>query len=106
MNSDDKAWFAFNQDFRDNLVPKLLSSSIYLGIGSSEWDVKFAAELGAAIIMDKPILLVVPKGRTISEHFRRVADIVVDDWDIDDTNAQTRMIDAMQQLLPTDNTHD
>lgn len=41
-------------------------------------DAKFAVELGYAIMLDKPIIAVVPPGRTVPDGLRRVAYAVVE----------------------------
>jgi hypothetical protein len=98
--SDDRAWADYSQDFRDRVLPKLLDSAVFLSIGSEvgEFDVRQATEIGAALVFDKPILIVVPKGRNIGMRMRRAADVVVDDWDAHDPASQARMVAAIKQL--------
>lgn len=102
MNDEDKAWSDYSEHFREDVIPKLLNSAVYLAIGTEagEFDVKFATETGAAILLDKPMLIVVPKGRTIGIRLRRAADIVLDDFDLKDATSQSRMLEAINLLKP------
>jgi len=101
---EDKAWADYSESFRKHTLPKILSSAIFLSIGveAKDLDVKMATELGAALLMDKPLLLVCPRGRQIPEALRRAAAEVIDDWDAADPDAQARMAAAMKRLLPGD----
>ena len=68
------------QVLRD-LYPKIANTSYFITISpptGSEADVKQAVEIGLAILMDKPIIVVVPQGRTIPGKLGRVADYVVE----------------------------
>jgi len=99
---EDKAWADYSKTFREHTLPKILDSAIFLSIGVEEGqlDVKMATELGAALLMGKPMLLVCPRGRHIPEALRRAAAEVIDDWDAADPDAQARMAAAMARLLP------
>jgi len=96
----DKAWRDYSVRFRREVLPKILDSSMFLSIGTNtgDFDVQQATELGAAMLLDKPVLLVVPPGRTISTRLRRVADVVIDNWDPADPVAQERLADALKRL--------
>lgn len=96
----DRAWADYSARFRNEVLPKLLDSAVFLSIHSDnpDWDVRQATELGAALLLDKPLLLIVPKGRTLGEHLRRAADVVVDEWDATDADAQVRIHAAMRQI--------
>lgn len=98
--ADDRAWTDYSQRFRREVMPKLLDSAMFVSIGTEvgEFDVRQATELGAALLFDKPMLLVVPKGRSIGQRLRRAADVVVDDWDSNDPAAQARMVAAIKEL--------
>lgn len=98
---EDRAWADYSARFRREVLPKLLSSIVFMSIGSEatrDFDVRQATELGAALLMDKPVLLVIPAGRTISTRLRRVADAVVDDWRAEDEASQDRLFAAMKRL--------
>lgn len=97
---EDRAWADYSEGFRHEVLPKLLDSGIFLSIGTDvgKFDVKQATELGAALLCDKPLLLVVPPGRTIGKRLRRAADIVIDDFDVARPDSQERLTAAMRRL--------
>jgi hypothetical protein len=99
---DDRAWKDYSQHFRREVVPKLLDSAVFMSIGTEVgvFDVKQATEVGAALMMDKPIMIVVPKGRRIGERLRRAADIVIDNWEPNDPASQLEMTAALHRLVP------
>jgi len=61
------------------LKPMILDSSVVVSIYPSTGvsDVKFAVELGFAITLDKPIVVVKSPGQTISRKMAAIADVVV-----------------------------
>jgi len=105
VNREDRAWRDYSERFRREVLPKLLDSSMFLSIGTDvgEFDVRQATELGAALLYDKPLFLVVPTGRRIGDRLRRAADVVIDDWDANDPSAQARLAAALERLSESDN---
>lgn len=97
---EDRAWADYSASFRTEVLPNLMNSACFLSIGAEtgEFDVKQATELGVALLLDKPFLLLIPKGRTVGERLRRAADVVVDDWDPRETSSQERLVAAIRQL--------
>lgn len=66
---------------RKELVPKIEGSNIFVSITPSnpeKVDIKFAVELGLAIMYDKPILSLIQPGTKISEKLARVVDRFVE----------------------------
>lgn len=86
--------------FKKNVLPQLKKSGVFLNIAppNGELDVKQCTELGAAILLGKPLLLVVAKGRTIPAGLRRCAEIVIDDWDPDSPDQVERVAHALKQM--------
>ena len=99
-DKEDRAWRDYSNRFRREVLPKLMDSQIFLSIGSEvgDFDVRQATELGAALLMGKPILLVVPPGRTLSPQLRRAADEIVDEWQPQQPESQERLMAAMARL--------
>jgi hypothetical protein len=99
-DKEDRAWRDYSNRFRREVLPKLLDSAIFMSIGSEvgTFDVRQATELGAALLMGKPILLVIPRGRKISPQLRRAADEVIDDWVAGESDSEERMLAAMHRL--------
>lgn len=67
------------KDVVDNMLPKLVSSSVMVSLVPTDGkgDVKFWVELGAAIMLDKPILAVVFGDNPVPAKMALVADEVV-----------------------------
>lgn len=93
---------AYLRRARRELLPKLRRSQAFLSICPSaedEPDLQFALELGLAVLLDKPILAVVPKGRTCPPGVARIAHIVLENVDIDNPLDSQRVQDAVNALL-------
>lgn len=82
-----------------DMFPKMKASSMSLIIGTSECDAKLALEVGAAVLLDKPLLVVIPPGRTISATLRRVATHVVEIDVFSDPDAQVKLNVAVALVL-------
>jgi hypothetical protein len=94
---------------RKDLVPKLEGSGAVISLvpRSGDGDIKFWVELGAMIMMNKPIILVLEQGQEIPPKLRLVADevVVIDDWD--DVSADSGPIrDAILRVLPKSDDHE
>lgn len=101
----DRAWRDFGASFRRDGLPKILSSSVCLSIISgdgTDFDVKQAVELGAMLLLDKPILLVCARGATIPSRLRRAADVILEDWDPTDQASHDRLTTALRRLTGED----
>src|SRR5690349_5230576 len=100
MSHTDRAWQDYSATFRQQVLPKLLDSAVCLSIGAppGTLDVQQATELGAILLYDKPLLVVVPRGRQVGERLRRAADVVLDDWAAGDPEAEQRLVAALAQL--------
>ena len=88
MSSD---WDDFVTYHREHTVKEMAKSAYVMSLvpDADKVDVKFAVELGLAIMLDKPILAVVQPGMTIPDRLRRVADaIIITDLDTEDGKAQ------------------
>ena len=96
----DRAWASYSDRFRKDVLPKLLDSSVFLSIGTEpgNFDVTQATELGAALLCNKPLLLLCPRGRTLNPRLVRAADVVVEDWDANDPAAAERISAAIATL--------
>ena len=89
--NEQRDWEEFARHCREELIPKIDDSAIIMSLVPDRTDVKFAVELGFAIMYDKPILALVPEGVTIPGHLARVADKIIT-VDLADPGAAT---DAM-----------
>ena len=78
---DDPAVREWVNHVKTDMVPKLADSEFSISLvpgGDTDGDVKFWVELGASIMMDKPIIAVVFDGREVPEKLRLVADEIVE----------------------------
>ena len=74
---DDPEWKRFEQHARKT-VQKISESTVTLVIGpdiSTPLDIEFALQIGASVLLEKPLLVVLPEGRTLppSSHASRIA---------------------------------
>lgn len=84
----DPEWRAYVSHVQGELIPKVESSDMsMLLVPKGETDVKFAIELGLSIMLNKPILAMVPKGAELPPRLAKVADCVIE-WDPDDAGTQ------------------
>ena len=95
----DRAWADFSEAFRKDGLPKIMSSAVTLTLlgdrDPREWDIKQAVELGAILLLDKPLILVCVPGATIPTRLRKAADLVIEDWTPENHAAQERLTDAI-----------
>lgn len=82
-----KAWRQFVQHTREDTVKKMDDSAFVMTLiaGEQSVDIKLAVEIGLAVLMDKPLMVVIHPDAPMNEHLRRVADrIVVCDIDTEE----------------------
>lgn len=97
----DRAWRDYSERFRSETLPKIMSSAVTLSIfggDGSDFDVKQATELGAMLLLGKPVLLVTVRGAQLPDGLRRAADVVIEDWDANDPASQEQMNAALSAL--------
>jgi hypothetical protein len=98
LDDDEReGWDEFVSHFRENVLHELDSSALVMSLVPKEFDVKFAVELGAAIMLDKPILAVVMPGAHVPEKLRRVVEMVVE-VDIDTEEGRRTLATAIELL--------
>lgn len=98
---EDRAWADYSETVRTGLIPKLLSSAVCLQIYSgdgSDFDVKQATELGAMLLMDKPLVLIAIPGAVVPTRLARAADVVLRDFDVHDPSDQVRLNAALRRF--------
>lgn len=100
--SDDQAFEAFKARVRDDLIPKIASSRVFLSIVPplDKIDVQFAIQLGIAVLLDKPIIACVPPGTAIPEKLARVVDRFVE-LDLADPTWQSRLMKTIGEMTET-----
>lgn len=106
MYDDDHPFFsddddAFFRGFLEDALPKISQSHIGMAWvdrdleGIDAVDVKQAVQLGAMLLLDKPLVLVVERGCTLGVRLRRAADLVIEDIDPDDPADRRRLTEAL-----------
>lgn len=70
---------AFQKVVTEGLVPKIEGSGICVAICPDDegLDAKFCVELGVMIMLDKPIVVALPEGRSLPRKLEMVADKIV-----------------------------
>ncbi|HEV2071081.1 MAG TPA: hypothetical protein VGR26_14925 [Acidimicrobiales bacterium] len=97
---DEKAWQAFVTDFRENALSKIMESAFVISIAAEDFDVKLAVETGAAVLLDKPIVVLQVPGREVPPGLRRVAHAVIEmDADIDTEAGQKHIARRVTEIL-------
>lgn len=77
---DSAGYRDYTRHFLKDVLPKIEQSSYFLAIapgGPAEADVKMATEIGMCILLDKPLIVLAPKGRPVAERLLRIADHVI-----------------------------
>lgn len=101
MNPYDNPEFRkFAERVEKELVPKIQDSSVFISItpaSKEKVDVKFAIELGLAIMYDKPIIACIQPGTKIPEKLSRVVEKFVE-LDLKDPTQASRLTDAINEL--------
>jgi hypothetical protein len=78
---DDDGFRRWADDMRKRLIPKMADSASILMIAprmESEFDIEFALQIGASILLEKPLILLVDRTRTIPPKLRAIADRIIE----------------------------
>lgn len=91
---------AWGQRVAAELFPKVGSSAVTISlVPSGASDVKFCVELGATIMFDKPIILVIRPGQQLPAKLVAVADEIVEmGEDPDDETTRTALREAINRV--------
>lgn len=96
--AERRAWEQWVARVRGELVEKMAASAFVASlVPSGETDVKFAVELGLAIMLDKPIVAIVVSGSPVPGKLRDVADAVIE---ISDMDTEAGQAELQAKLLP------
>jgi len=104
----DPGWKAYEKRCREELLPMMKNSAIMMSLvpKDAKPDVKFAVELGFMVMLDKPIIAMIPSGTKCPLKLAKIADEIVE-GDIDDPTVKERLMAAItrvQERLKDDGT--
>ncbi len=105
MTKNGRAWADYSETFRRDVLPKIMSSAVSLqvyGGDGSDFDVRQATELGAMLLLGKPLILVATPGATIPAALRRAADVVIEDYVAGDPSYDDRLAAALRRITSDD----
>ena len=96
LEPDDRTeWDRFVDHFRRDALGKMEESAFIASlVPSGEFDVKFALETGAAILLGKPIVAICHPGAELPGKLGLVADIVVE-ADVDTEEGRRAIAEAL-----------
>lgn len=96
----DPSMKAWAKHVLEDMAPKMADSALICQIvPHNDGDVKFWVELGASIMMNKPIVAVAIEGRDIPEKLRLVADEIVFIPDGVNPQASEELAAAFERVL-------
>jgi hypothetical protein len=95
------SWDSFVDHVRKDAVHKIADSAFVMSlVPGGDPDIKFAVELGLAIMLDKPIVPVAVAGRDVPPGLRRVAHAVIElEHDMDTEAGQLEMQQRIQEVM-------
>lgn len=85
---------------REDLFPKMKGAALSIVIAADP-DPKLCMELGAAILLDKPIVVVVPEGQKLPTNLSRIASAIVQ-GDISQSKGKKQLQEAITRVIKND----
>lgn len=95
LNTEDAKNFLLHAE--TEMFPKIEASAMSMILCDGRHDAAVAVQLGAALLMDKPLVLVVQKGMYVPGKLRLIADEIVEVDALDD-QAKEALILAVRRL--------
>lgn len=95
----DPEFKAYEKRCHETLLPMMNDSAIMMSLvpQNLETDVKFATELGFMIMMEKPIIAIIPPGTKVPLGLAKVATEIVE-GDINDPTVKDRLAAAIHRV--------
>ena len=97
---DDPKLKAYFRHAKEELFPKIKDTAVSLAI-LGEPDPKLCLELGAMILFDKPIIVLVPRDMPVPANLKRCAAAIVE-GDPHDPETQERLQKALRSVMQND----
>lgn len=96
---DDPRWQDFASAANARLIPMIRGSSLSLAqIGDGDLDIQQALEIGAILLLDKPLILMVEPGSKVPAGLAKAAVAIIERNPDDDKDTQARLSAAMEAL--------
>lgn len=89
----------FMEDTERDLLPKMKGSALSIAIFSGSVDAKLCMEIGAAVLLDKPIILLVTGDSQIPASLQRAAVEIIHGHP-EDPRTRTKVTAALSRHLP------
>ena len=83
------------------MLPEMEKSAFVLSLVTGKTDAKICLEIGAAVMLDKPIIAVIIQGATVPANLKRVASVIIE-GDIKDEATLNKIQQAMKNVLEND----
>ena len=88
--------------FEQEVLPHMMTSNVVVAILTDGIDSKICLEIGAAVLLDKPLLILTTAATLVPERLRRIADriMVVGDkgtWKSEEAHA--RILQAISEIM-------
>lgn len=101
--SELESWLAeVGEALRRDMLPKMKSSRFVMGIITPESDPWLLMQIGAAVLLEKPLVLIVLRGAWVPAKARQLADIVIEvasaDAPADRAKIQAGIRELMEKL--------
>lgn len=82
------------------LFPLMRKSALTFCILDEEPDVKVCLEIGAAVLLEKPLIVLVKRGTYLASlKLRRLADAVIEFDDPKDPDVKRQVVEAVQRIV-------
>lgn len=105
MNRDDFEDLLNDAEVKDflhraetEMFPKMQMSRAAM-VRNGKPDAKLALEVGAAILFEKPLIVITKTGQHVPRTLQRIADSIVEIDDLTSPEAQTKLRDAVMKSL-------
>lgn len=96
-----KEWSDYSERVVRDMLPKMKESALVVSIatGREHADVKLAVEIGFALLLGKPLVLMADTLSDLPPGLRRAADEIV--WgEIQHPKTQAKLMEAMTRVVP------
>lgn len=97
---NDPEFKRYARHFLDEVAPKMVESAYVITIApdGGTADVKQAVEIGYAILLNKPLIVLKTPGRVVAEKLLRIADHVVE-GDMSTEAGRTAVSDQFKRIM-------